>query len=94
MLTDGKAWPIAPLWSHFQHTIFPRPYADWIGYDQALLPLYDACVRLDAEVPHAGYTQHESAGADGEVAAFKALGKPVFSSIEALYAWIDSEWQG
>lgn len=90
LLTDGKVWPIAPLWSHFQHTLFPRSYEDWIAYDQALLPLYDACLRLTAEHPALEYRQHESAGADSEVQAFKRMDKPVFESIEALYAWIDS----
>lgn len=46
ILRDGRAWPVAPLWSHYQHTLFPRPYSDWIAYDQALLKLYDACLRL------------------------------------------------
>jgi hypothetical protein len=92
MLDDGKAWPVAPLWSHFQHTIFPRPYKDWIAYDQALLHLYDACVRLTANVEEAKYTQHESTGADGEVATFRRLGKPVFTSLGDLYRWINEEW--
>jgi hypothetical protein len=92
MLDDGKAWPVAPLWSHFQHTIFPRPYQDWIKYDQAMLHLYDACVRLTAKVEQAGYEQSESKGADGEVDTFKKLNKPVFTSLEELYRWIDTEW--
>jgi len=25
LLSDGRVIPIAPLWSHFQHTVFPRP---------------------------------------------------------------------
>ena len=53
LLSEGKVWPIAPLWSHFQHTIFPRPYEDWIAYDQSLLHLYDACLRLTAELKKA-----------------------------------------
>jgi hypothetical protein len=92
MLDDGKAWPVAPLWSHFQHAVFPRPYKDWIAYDQAMLPLYDACVRLTAKVEHAGYEQHESSGAVGEVKTFEELGKPVFTSLAELYRWIDEEW--
>jgi hypothetical protein len=92
MLDDGKAWPVAPLWSHFQHTLFPRPYKDWIAYDQAMLQLYDACVRLTARLESIGYEQHESSGADGEVATFDKLGKPVFASLEDLYRWIDTEW--
>ena len=92
MLTDGKALPVAPLMSHFNHLIFPRPYQDWINYDLEMLPLYDACVRLTAEVDRIGYAQHESSGADGEVAAFKKMGKPVFTSLIDLYRWIDTAW--
>jgi hypothetical protein len=89
LLSDGKVWPIAPLWSHFQHTAFPRPYEDWIAYDQALLHLYDACLRLAAELPEMTYRQHESTGAENEEKSFRSMGKPVFHSIEDLYRWID-----
>src|SRR5690606_24344559 len=30
MVSDGICLPYIPLWSHYQHTLFPRPYADWI----------------------------------------------------------------
>jgi len=90
LLTDGKVWPVAPLWSHFQHTVFPRPYRDWVAYDQALLHLYDACLRLTAELPELAYRQHESSGAEGEVETFLLLGKPVFETFEDLYAWVDA----
>ena len=89
LLTDGRVIPIAPLWSHFQHTVFPRPYKDWIDYDQALLHLYDACLRLNAELPSVTYTQGQSMGADAEVSTFKRLGRPVFWSIETLYSWVE-----
>jgi len=89
LLDDDKVLPVAPLWSHFQHLLFPRPYADWIRYDQAMLKLYDCCLRLSASLPAQGYQQSESSGADAEVESFKRLGKPVFSSIEDLYAWVD-----
>ena len=91
LLSDGLVWPVAPLWSHFQHTLFPRPYADWIEYDQAMLSLYDACLRLDAEEPSLGYKQSISSGADGEVDAFKSLGKPVFYNISQLYEWVRTQ---
>lgn len=87
LLTDGKVLPIAPLWSHFQHILFPRPYADWIQYDQDMLRLYDCCLRLSVHLND--YKQDESTGADGEVASFLKLRKPVFYSIEDLYAWVD-----
>ncbi len=92
LLKEGYVWPVAPLWSHFQHTLFPRPYKDWIAYDLALLPLYDACLRLDAAVPLVGYVQRDSSGADGEVAAFRQMGRPVFFSVSDLYAWVDGAW--
>jgi hypothetical protein len=90
LLSSGKVLPIAPLWSHFQHTVLPRRYDDWVRYNQELLPLYDCCLRLGAECSEIGYSQYESKGADAEVAAFKRMGKPVFASIEELYAWVDS----
>jgi len=92
LLGDGKVIPIAPLWSHFQHTLFPRSYEDWITYDQALLHLYDACLRLNAEITAIGYKQSESNGADAEVATFEKLGRPVFFEIETLYRWVDESW--
>ena len=91
LLTEGRVLPVAPLWSHFQHILFPRPYEDWIAYDQAMLPLYDCCLRLDAELNRLAYRQSESSGADAEVASFRRLNKPVFESIEALYRWIEND---
>lgn len=89
LMTDGIVWPVVPLWSHFQHTLFPRHYRDWIDYDLALLSRYEACVRLNAELPEHDYCVTESSGADGEVKAFKEAGKPVFYSIEDCYEWAD-----
>ena len=88
LMNDGIVWPFVPLWSHFQHAIFPRRHQDWIDYDLALLPRFDACLRLNAVLPEIGYLQKESSGADGEVAAFEAMRKPVFYSKEELYAWV------
>jgi len=89
MLTDGIVWPYAPLVSHFQHTLFPRDYHDWIDYDLAMLERFDACVRLDAKHASLHYKATESSGADGEVAAFQKAGKPVFYSIEECYRWAE-----
>jgi hypothetical protein len=93
LLGDGIVLPVAPLWTHFQHTVLPRPYQDWITYDQEMLKLYDCCLRLDAKMPGLNYVQHDSSGADAEVAAFQQLGRPVFFSIDELYAWVDSSWR-
>ena len=87
LLSDGKVLPVAPLWSHFQHLLFPRQYEDWIQYDQAMLKLYDCCLRLSAEFPSCQYIQTQSSGADAEVISFQRMGKPIFYSIEDLYAW-------
>lgn len=86
-MDDGIVWPVAPLWSHFQHTLFPRAYRDWVAYDLALIPRYDACLRVAAEHPRLGYNEDESSGADKEVAEFKRLAKPVFYTVEELYEW-------
>jgi hypothetical protein len=86
LLGDGLVLPYAPLISHFQHTMFPRPYQDWVQYDLDIIPRFDACLRLDAVGPN-GYAETRSSGADGEVALFKQLGKPVFYSVVDLYEW-------
>jgi hypothetical protein len=88
LLTDGLVIPVAPLWSHFQHLLFPRPYKDWIQYDLSLLHLYNACLRLPASMEAIQYIQAESSGADGEVKAFENMGRPVFYSIEDLNTWV------
>ncbi len=90
LLTDKKVLPIAPLWSHFQHLLFPRQYDDWIQYDQAMLKLYDCCLRLSTDLPAYNYKQSESSGADAEVKTFERMGKPIFFSIEHLYRWVDT----
>jgi hypothetical protein len=88
IMNDGRAWPVTPLWSHFQHILFPRKCQDWIELDRAMLPLYDACVRIAAEYSPLDYKQHDSSGADGEVAAFESMGKPVFYSLDDLFVWL------
>ena len=88
LMDDGLTWPVAPLWSHFQHTLFPRRYQDWVAYDHAMIQRYDACLRLESEDQSLNYHEGRSSGADEEVAEFKRLGKPVFYSIEDLYTWV------
>jgi hypothetical protein len=90
LLSDGRVLPVAPLWSHFQHLLFPRPYADWTQYDQDMLHLYDCCLRLSAVNDSMGYREERSTGADAEVATFQRMGKPIFYSIEDLYEWLDA----
>lgn len=87
-LLDLDCIPIAPLWSHYQHIALPRRYQDWIDYDLEIIKRCDACLRLSARCDVMGYVQAESAGADGEVRAFMAAGKPVFASVESLETWL------
>ena len=88
-LFDVGAVPIAPLWSHFQHLHNPRPYRDWVEYDNELISRCDACLRLPATDEGTGYVQHESSGADAEVTLFRSMGKPVFHDFYSLKKWID-----
>ncbi len=87
LMDAGLVLPVVPLWSHFQHLMFPRPSQDWIDYDLALLERCDALLRLNAE--HAGldYLQSESSGADAEVAAALDKGLPLFGTVAALHQW-------
>jgi len=87
VLLDAGVTPIAPLWSHFQHLYLPRPYQDWIEYDNEILHRCDACLRLSAEDTRTGYLQRESSGADAEVELFRKLGKPVFFFIDDVVRW-------
>jgi hypothetical protein len=83
--------PVAPLCSHFQHLFSPRPYQDWIDLDIEIVKRCDACLRLSANCWMADgtqYVQTESSGADGEVEAFRKMGKPVFFGIGPLEQWL------
>lgn len=85
-LFDMGCVPIAPLWSHFQHIHCPRPYEDWMAYDQQIISRCDALLRMTAEDASNGviYRQYDSPGADREVAWALEMGKPVFYSIDEL----------
>ena len=69
--------PYAPLLSHFQHLVHPRPIKDWYKFDNEWVKACDYLLRLPGE----------SKGADDEVALANELGIPVFYSIEELYKW-------
>lgn len=99
LLGDGLVLPYAPLISHFQHTMFPRPYDVWIKYDLDFIRRanFSACLRLAATSDRIGlsgdkfYYVNESSGADGEERLFNELKKPVFYSKEELYVWVRSK---
>lgn len=91
MMTDGIVWPVAPLLSHFQHTMFPQPYEAWIEYDLVILDRCDALIRLAAEMPSEGYYQWESEGADNESNVMSESGRPVFGSLADCYEWANNK---
>jgi hypothetical protein len=66
--------PFAPLFSHFQHMIHPRPYSDWIELDMQWLKKCDCVLRLAGE----------SSGADKEVDWAMNNNLPVFYSMTDL----------
>lgn len=67
--------PFAPLYSHFQHMAYPRPYEDWIKIDLEWVKVCDCLLRLGGE----------SSGADGEVKFAKQNNIPIFYSLTDLY---------
>jgi len=66
--------PFVPLYSHFQHMVHPRPYTDWVKFDNEWVGACDCLLRLGGE----------SKGADDEVKLAQDLGLPVFYSISEL----------
>lgn len=78
LMTLGFA-PYAPLYSHFQHLVHPRPYSDWVEIDFEWVDACDCLLRLPGE----------SVGADNEVVLALGLSKPVFYSIDALTSYHD-----
>lgn len=87
LMRTGKVWPFSPLVSHEIHKVHPQPYQVWIDYDLAIIAKMDACLRIAADFGPMNYYQYESAGADGEVALFEKLGKPVFRDTASLLQW-------
>lgn len=73
-LMDLGFAPFAPLYSHFQHMVHPRPYEDWIKIDKEWVLACNCILRLPGE----------SSGADEEVILAKALDMPVFYDIDSL----------
>jgi len=73
-LMDMGYAPFAPLLSHYQNLLFPRPEADWLAFDLEWVLACDCVLRLSGE----------SNGADGEVRHAKMNKIPVFKSIDEL----------
>ena len=65
--------PVAPLMSHFQHLVHPRPYEDWMRIDFELLRRCDVVLRLKSDTP--------SSGADREVEYAMSLNIPIVTEL-------------
>lgn len=74
-LMDKGLNPFVPLYSHFQHMMFPRSYDYWLKRDFEWIESCDCILRLPGE----------SSGADSEVFYAKKINKPIFYSTKALY---------
>jgi len=66
--------PYAPLLSHFQHLVHPRPIEDWYRFDNEWVRACHYLLRLSGE----------SKGADDEVKLAYKSGVVVFHSLEDL----------
>ena len=69
--------PFVPLYSHFQHMMFPRPYEDWLKYDFEWVEACDCVLRLPGE----------SKGGDLEVEHAEKNGIKVFYSVDELVSF-------
>ena len=74
-LMDRGYCPVVPLYSHFQHMYYPRPYDSWMEQDKERLARCDVVLRLPGE----------SRGADIETDEAYGLGIPVFFSLSELF---------
>jgi hypothetical protein len=73
LLTMGYC-PIAPLFTHFQHIYYPRPYREWLKIGKELVRRSDIVLRLSGK----------SKGADAEVRLAKKHGIKVVYSLDQL----------
>lgn len=71
--------PVVPHLTGFWHFLHPRPWEEWLAYDEAILGRCDALLRLEGD----------SEGADREVDFAVLIGLPVFAEKDraALLRW-------
>lgn len=63
LLLEAGHVPYIPHLTHFRHMLFPRPYEEWLAYDNQWLPLCHVLLRLKGD----------SSGADKEVALARSF---------------------
>jgi hypothetical protein len=85
LIGDNLVTPFIPLLSHYIQIIYPLDYETWLQYDFEMISKCDGIFRINAELPNVDYYQHESSGADREIAYAKELNIPVFYSKGELY---------
>lgn len=78
-LMDMGLCPIVPLFTHFQHMMFPRPYEDWLKIDLCKIEMCDVLLRLPGE----------SKGADMEAEHAHKLGIPVVFDLDGLAGGVE-----
>jgi len=66
--------PFVPLYSHYQHTLYPRSYDSWMELDYTWIDSCDCLLRLTGE----------SSGADKEIEYALSIGIPAFYSVLEL----------
>lgn len=74
LLMEAGHTPFIPHLTHFWHLLFPRPYEEWLAYDNQWVTLCHGLLRLKGE----------SNGADKEVALATKNKMPVFFETSIL----------
>lgn len=75
-LLDLGYVPFCPHLCHLWHLVNPRPYEDWLDYDNQWITKCEVLLRMPGA----------SSGADKEMALAAKLGVPVVHSLEQLLA--------
>lgn len=73
-LLERGHYPYVPHLTHFWHFISPKSWGLWLDIDRIWIAQCEALLRLPGE----------SVGADNEVAYAKAIGIPIYWSIEEI----------
>jgi len=74
-LLSKKGWcPYIPHLTHFWDLLYLHPYEFWLAQDNEWLVYCDALYRMEGE----------STGADKEVTYAKAIGMPIYYSLEEV----------
>jgi hypothetical protein len=79
-LREIGCFPFVPHLFAQWHFLYPREYEDWMKQDFEWIRACHALFRVEGE----------SAGADREVAFAGEIDIPVFHTIEAVRAWVQS----